>query len=223
MKHTIVSLLVVALIFMCGSTFAASNPPKVCDDLSWWAQSGATPEPVKDARYSGFWWRPTKPASNVNDEELWGNRGVVYALPYEPGAEPAPPPTPTPAPPMPIPPPKVTRQVPVFNHVLFDFDRAVLKPEGKAETGNVAGWVKTYPQDTVVIEGHTCSVGTDEYNLALGQRRSDAVKKYMVQSGVAESRITTVSYGESQPAVPNDTPANRNLNRRAIFKITVGD
>ena len=188
------------------------------DDLSWWGQSGATPGPSKDAVRSGYWWWPTEPASNANDGELWGNRGVVYGMYVEPVPEPVPAPMPMPAP---VPPPRVMRTATVFSHVLFDVDKSMLKAEGKAETDKVISELKQYGKDTVLLEGHTCNIGTDEYNIGLGQRRADAVKKYMVESGIGESRISTVSYGESQPAVPNDTPANRKLNRRVMFKISV--
>ncbi|HDP35658.1 MAG TPA: OmpA family protein, partial [Candidatus Hydrogenedentes bacterium] len=110
-----------------------------------------------------------------------------------------------------------------LNNVLFDFDKAVLKPEGKAEVDKLIAEMKKHAKDTVVIEGHTCNVGPADYNMGLGQRRADAVKKYMVENGIDSGRIETVSYGLTLPAVSNDTPANRKLNRRAEFKITVVD
>jgi len=129
-------------------------------------------------------------------------------------------------PPPPPPPkkeePKVKRTKPVFDHVLFDFDKSTIKPEAEPVLGNVIESLKKYPKDTVLLEGHTCNIGTDEYNMGLGQRRADAVKKYLVEHGIDESRISTKSLGESKPAVANDTPANRKLNRRVVFDITMG-
>jgi OOP family OmpA-OmpF porin len=110
---------------------------------------------------------------------------------------------------------------PVYAHVLFDFDKSVLKPEGKAEVDKVVADMKKYSKDSIVIEGHTCNIGTDEYNMGLGQRRADAVKKYMVEQGIDTGRVTTKSLGESKPAVPNDMPANRKLNRRVVFEVNV--
>lgn len=214
MKKTLVCLLTVAILGLCGSAMAQG---KVWDDLSWWGQSGATPAPVKDTVRSGYWWWPTEPASNADDAELWGNRGVVYNANYTAG-----PPEKAPEVP-PGTPPKVGREIPTLDHVLFDFDKAVLKPEGKAAATKVVDSLKQYPKDTVVVEGHTCNVGAEDYNMTLGQRRADAVKKFLVESGITEPRVTTKSYGESQPAVPNDTPANRKLNRRVVFNITVVD
>jgi len=215
MKKLIAVALVVAVAFVGLPATAA----KVWDDMSWWGNTGATPEPVADSKgRSGYWWWPKEPASNAGDSELWGNRGIVYSA-WEKPVPPAPP-APTPPPPAP---PVQKRTAPVFNHVLFDFDKAVLKPEGKAIVDEVIAYLKKYPQDKVTIEGHCCNIGTEEYNMGLGQRRADAVKKYMVENGIDPSRITTISYGESRPAVPNDTPQNRKLNRRAVFVITIGD
>ena len=221
MKRTVASALAVALVLSCATALAYS-PPKIWDDLSWWGQSGATPAPVQDKVRSGYWWWPTEPASNVNDSELWGNRGVVYYHMYEVAPPPVPPVPPPPVPP----PPEAERDIPVLNHILFDFDKAVLKPEGRAVADQAVQWLKDDPDnnDTVVIEGHTCDIGTAQYNMGLGQRRADAVKNYLIQSGIAQGRIQSVSLGESSPAVPNDGPANRKLNRRAMFKFSiVGD
>ena len=215
MRRMFVCALLVALVAVGGSAFAQG---KVWDDLSWWGKSGATPEPVKDAGPTncnrpdpGYWWWPTEPKSNSEDKDLWGNRGVVYAL-YE---KEAPPPPVTPPPPVPPAPPK--RQKPVYSSVLFDFDKAVLKPEGKAEVDKTVADLKKNGKDTIVVEGHTCDIGDEKYNMGLGQRRADAVKKYMVEQGIAEGRITTKSFGETKPAVPNDSAANRKLNRRVML------
>jgi OOP family OmpA-OmpF porin len=109
----------------------------------------------------------------------------------------------------------------IFNNVLFDFDKAVLKPEGKAVVDQVVAELKAHGQDTVVVEGHTCDIGSDVYNQGLGQRRADAVKSYMVENGIDAARISSVTKGEAEPAVPNDGDANRKLNRRAEFDITI--
>lgn len=216
MKKLLVLTLAVALAAFSGSAFAQG---KVWDDLSWWGQSGATPAPVKDCTRSGYWWWPLEPKSNANDDELWGNRGVVYSQFVEKKPEP---PAPPPQPP-PVAPVKKAREIPVFNHVLFDFDKSVLKPEGKAETDKVVASMKEHAKDTVLIEGHTCNIGTPEYNMGLGQRRADSVKKYVLEQGIPEARVTTKSFGLTEPAVANDSPEHRKLNRRAVFKISVVD
>ncbi len=219
MKRLVVVTLIAAVLAIGIPAHAA----KVWDDMSWWGNTGATPEPVADsntgcgaAGRSGYWWWPKEPASNVDDSELWGNRGIVYNQWVKPVEEVKPA-----DPPPPPPPPKVDRTAIVLNNVLFDFDKAVLKPEGKAEVDKLVAEMKKHGKDTVVIEGHTCDLGPAEYNMGLGQRRADAVKKYMVESGIDAARVETVSLGLTRPAVPNDGPANRKLNRRAEFKITV--
>lgn len=214
MKKLLAIAVAVAILAAGGSAFAQG---KVWKDLSWWGKSGATPAPVKDCTRSGYWWWPTAPKANADDKELWGNRGVVYAQ-----FKPEPPKKDKTI----VEPPKTkveppTRTKPIFNHVLFDFDKAVLKPEGKAETDKVVAALKANPKDTCIVEGHTCNIGDEKYNEGLGQRRADAVKKYMVEQGVDAARLTSKSFGETKPAVPNDTPANRKLNRRAMFDITI--
>lgn len=211
MKKFLVLTLVAVLVGFSVPAGAA----QMWDDMSWWGNTGATPDPVQDPVRSGYWWWPTEAASNVDDGELWGNRGIVYHI-WEPApkvAEVA----------APIENPCVERTVIVLNNVLFDFDKFNLKAEGQAEVNKLIGEMTKYPKDTVVIEGHTCDIGTDAYNMGLGQRRADSVQSFMLQNGVDASRLSTVSHGESRPAVPNDTAANRKLNRRAEFKITLGE
>jgi outer membrane protein OmpA-like peptidoglycan-associated protein len=117
--------------------------------------------------------------------------------------------------------PEATRTFVVLNNVLFDFDKAVLKPEGKAEVDKLVAELKKYPKDKVEVVGHTCDIGATDYNQALGQRRADAVKKYILEQGIDAARVTSTSKGETAPAVPNDSAAHRKLNRRAEFKGTV--
>ena len=79
------------------------------------------------------------------------------------------------------------------------------------------------PEIALLIEGHTCNVGTTEYNLALGERRAAAVRDYLVRRGVAANRLTTISYGEERPAHDNGQEATRRLNRRASFVLRATD
>lgn len=218
MKRIVALALIAAVCGFGGKAEAAKH----WDDMSWWGNTGATPAPTADTKgRSGFWWWPVEPASNANDGELWGNRGIVYHT-YAAAAKVEEKPTVTPAPeqkPNEVP----TRTAIVLNNVLFDFDKSTLKPEGKAEIDKLVAEMGKFPKDTVVVVGHTDSVGTDAYNMALGQRRADAVVAYMKAAGIDAARVGSKSMGESQPAVPNDSAANRALNRRAVFEITLGN
>jgi OOP family OmpA-OmpF porin len=109
------------------------------------------------------------------------------------------------------------REMVLSGEVLFDFDKSILKPEGKVEVDRVIGLLKEFPNDDIEIAGHTCDRGADEYNMALSQRRADAVRDYAIAQGIQPERITTKAYGETMPAVPNTDEANRKLNRRITF------
>lgn len=215
-------VLVLAVAVAVAGLSSVAHAAKTWDDMSWWGNTGATPEPQPESgtcpaqmNRDGYWWWPKEAASNADDGELWGNRGIVYRDWEKPQVVEPPVAPPPPAPPV------VDRTVPVLNNVLFDFDKAVLKPEGKVEVDKLVAEMKKFAKDTVVIEGHTCDIGAEAYNMGLGQRRADAVQKYMVESGIDAARVQTVSFGETKPAVPNDGAANRKLNRRAEFKVTI--
>jgi len=118
---------------------------------------------------------------------------------------------------------KVTvRERIVLDNVLFDLDKAELRPEGKATVGKAAAYLKQYLKDRLVIEGHACALGSEEHNLALGMRRAETVRNYLVAQGIASQRIQTISYGESQPVADNSTEEGRALNRRAVMEIEEG-
>jgi len=210
MKKMIALAVVTAMIALCAPAHAAKH----WDDMSWWGNTGATKAPVADSqKRKGFWWWPTKAASNKDDGELWGNRGIVYHV-Y---AKKADAPKVVDQKPREVPGPAVVKHDAINAKVLFDFDKAIVKPAGKLEVDKIVGELKKHGKDTCEVSGHTCDIGTDQYNMGLGQRRADAVKKYMVESGIDAGRISTKSYGESKPAVPNNSAANRALNRRAEF------
>ena len=98
----------------------------------------------------------------------------------------------------------------------FEFDKAVLKPDMKAALDDVASRVEASPGDEhLTIIGHTDSIGSEEYNMGLGQRRADATADYLIDQGVSASRVTTKSMGESQPVADNSSKAGRAKNRRA--------
>lgn len=101
-----------------------------------------------------------------------------------------------------------------IGEVLFAFGKADLSSKADRNVDKLADFLKKYPNRNVLIEGHTDSIGSEEYNLDLSQRRAESVKEKLVGDGVGPDRITTVGYGKKYPAVSNDTEANRALNRR---------
>ena len=237
MRTLMALAMVVALIGVCGVADAA----KVFDDMSWWGNTEATEDPTPDNTRTGYWWYPTDPtAAEKEDSKLFGNRGVIYSAwdkpKEEPKAEPVPAPKPEPRaapivtdaepramPEITVAPVKAERKAVLLNNVLFGFDKSTLTDQGKAEIDKLIANMQAHPQDTVIVEGHTCSVGESAYNMGLGQRRADSVGAHMTGSGIAANRVKTVSFGEDKPAVPNDTSASRKLNRRVEFKITLGE
>lgn len=100
--------------------------------------------------------------------------------------------------------------------VYFDFDRAVIKPEFSALLDKHAEFLVANSSQSVVIEGHTDSRGTPEYNIALGERRAQAVETYLRNAGVSSSQIEVVSYGEEKPAVRGATDYAMAQNRRGV-------
>jgi OOP family OmpA-OmpF porin len=143
----------------------------------------------------------------------------------KPAAPPvAPPPAVTPPPPPPPPRtvenPKVTFAADAF----FDFDKATLKPEGKAKLDDLVSKLGAINLEVIIAVGHTDSIGSVAYNQKLSVRRAESVKAYLVSKGVEANRIYTEGKGKSQPIAPNeingkDNPAGRAKNRRVEIEV----
>ncbi|OGX81079.1 hypothetical protein BEN49_16215 [Hymenobacter coccineus] len=108
-----------------------------------------------------------------------------------------------------------------YSKIYFDTDKYKLRPESIVVLNDIAQKLVAAPGLNIQVEGHCDSRNTDEYNMVLGQNRADAAKKYLVTKGVADTRLTTVSYGERRPAAPNDSPENMQLNRRDEFRVVL--
>jgi peptidoglycan-associated lipoprotein len=145
---------------------------------------------------------------------------------------PPPPPPPTPAP-APAPPAPLTEDEIFANktlealnaeqpleHASFLYDSYPLSDEARAALDRNATWLRRWASTKVTIEGHADNRGTNEYNLALGDRRAAAARDYLVSLGIAADRISAVSKGEEQPFCGEDTDSCWALNRRAYFVIT---
>jgi peptidoglycan-associated lipoprotein len=142
--------------------------------------------------------------------------------PAPPKVEAAPAPAPAPPPP---PRPKVEAAPPravapidlVGLRIQYAFDDYSLSSKAKENLEKLAAWMKQADGAKIQVEGHACEVGTNEYNLALGERRANSAKTYLEGLGITSGRLSTISYGEERPLDPGHTEAARSKNRRAEF------
>ncbi len=112
--------------------------------------------------------------------------------------------------------------VDVGDRVFFSFDRFDVEPDQRETLNRQAAWLKKFSSVSVTIEGHADERGTREYNLALGARRANAVKDYLVFQGVDASRIKTVSYGEERPVALGSDESAWSQNRRGVTVVAGG-
>ena len=156
--------------------------------------------------------------------------------PAQPEPKPAPPPAPKPAPP-PAPKPRapepeapkpkpapekpkpVAEKVTFAADVLFDFDKAVVKPEGKSKLDDIASKANGVNLEVVIAIGHADSIGSDAYNERLSVRRAESVKAYLVSKGIQGNRVYTEGKGEKQPVADNKTRDGRAKNRRVEIEV----
>ncbi len=103
--------------------------------------------------------------------------------------------------------------------VYFDFDKSELRPEAKEELDELVETLSDSKEYEIVVGGHTCNIGTDQYNMGLSERRAQAVVKYLLSKGISNAYVGSNYYGEEQPAVPNTSIPNRRMNRRAEFEV----
>ena len=139
----------------------------------------------------------------------------------QPAQEPSPEPQPEQVKPTPAPAPKTIDVGPlVFEDINFDFDRYDLKSRSRDVLNRIAFTMFDQPELSLVIEGHCDERGSNEYNLALGERRAHAARDYLIEMGVEPHRISTLSYGEEMPLVLAHNEGAWAKNRRAHFVIT---
>jgi OmpA-OmpF porin, OOP family len=150
-----------------------------------------------------------------------GCDGAIVAPAPAPAAAPAPEAAPAPAAAAPavVPPPVAASKVTYAADAFFDFDKAVLKPEGKAKLDDLVAKVKGINLEVIIAVGHTDSVGTDAYNQKLSVKRADAVKAYLVSQGIEKNRVYTEGKGKKQPVADNKTAAGRAKNRRVEVEV----
>jgi len=152
------------------------------------------------------WWTPAM-AIEECDPDLIQRTAPVVTPPPPPPAKPAAKPKP------------VAEKVTLAADVLFDFDKAVLKSEGKSKLDDLANRIKGINLEVVIAIGHTDSIGSDAYNQKLSVRRAESVKSYLVSKGVEPNRIYTEGKGEKQPVASNKTKDGRQKNRRVEIEV----
>jgi len=109
--------------------------------------------------------------------------------------------------------------VDVGDRVFFDYDQYNIRADQRDTVQALAAWLDTYPSVTLTVEGHADERGTREYNLALGERRANSVRDYLVALGINPARLSTVSYGEERPAVLGSNDSSWAQNRRGVFVV----
>jgi len=158
---------------------------------------------------NGF-WTPATAAPGCDG-------AIVPAAPVAAPAAPAAA-APRPAAPAVVAPPAATK-VTYAADAFFDFDKSVLKPEGKAKLDDLVGKIQGINLEVIIAVGHTDAVGSDSYNQKLSVRRSEAVKAYLVSKGVEKNRVYTEGKGEKQPVADNKTGEGRAKNRRVEIEV----
>ncbi|QJR15552.1 OmpA family protein [Usitatibacter palustris] len=181
-----------------GSAFAGVTPNAT-------DSSGA---PVRDASGNCI------QSSGISHPDCMPKAAPAPAAPASP-ASPASPAAPAAPAPAAKPAPASVRQAVVIQaDALFDFDKAVLRPDGKKNIDDALAKLRGVDLEMVIATGHTDSVGSDAYNQKLSERRAAAVKDYLVSKGIASAKVTTIGKGESQPVATNKTGEGRQKNRR---------
>jgi len=185
----------------------------------YWGSSGIYVKNATGLCWHAGYWTPAM-ATVECDPDLVPKKPAPPPPPPAPVVAPPPPPAPAPPPPPPPPAPKpVSEKVTMAADAHFDFDKSVLKPEGKARLDDLVGKLKAVNLEVVIAIGHTDSIGSDAYNRKLSMRRADAVKAYMVSKGIEANRIYTEGKGESQPIADNKTKEGRAKNRRVEIEV----
>ena len=201
-----------ALATAAGAQIKAADGGNVVDN--W--QNGSSELVWKNGTNELCWrdanWTPATAAPGCD-----GALGAPVAAAPAPAAAPAAPavaPAPAPAPAA-----AVATKVTYAADAFFDFDKSVLKPEGKAKLDDLVSKIKGVNLEVIIAVGHTDSVGSDAYNQKLSMRRSESVKAYLVSKGVEKNRVYTEGKGEKQPVADNKTKEGRAKNRRVEIEV----
>ena len=194
-RRNLVFLVPVLVLFLMG---CATHPPTV-------TLAAATPAPGGPAPAVALWTPPPPPPLTPTEA-------------VTPVAETAPAPPPPPVPIVP-PPPQEFAAIDALKDIRFAFDKYEIRPADTEILDANAAWMKANPNYLVLVEGHADERGTNEYNLALGERRAKATLNYLLARGLAADRFTLVSYGKERPLCSEPNEACWGQNRRAHFLV----
>jgi len=207
MSKSLISGLLSAAVFSSAVLVAGTAPAQAQSNVSGYVQ--AQGNPVKSGFglcYRTGFWTPQMATAECDPDLI-----------------PKPPPPPPPAPPAvkpPPPPPKpVVEKVTLKGDTLFDFDKSVVKPEGKKVLDGLVTQANALNLEVIIAVGHADSVGTDAYNQKLSERRAAAVKAYLVSKGIPANRVYTEGKGEKSPVADNKTKEGRSKNRRVEVEV----
>ena len=207
--NRVASLFAVAVVAASGASAQTVDNWRAADGVTVW-KNGTNEYCWRDAN-----WTPATAAKGCD--------GVPVPPPPPPVVEKAPEPAKVveaPKPPPPPPAPVVVSEKITYNaDALFDFDKSVLKPEGKAKLDDLVEKVGHVTLEVIIAVGHTDSVGSDAYNQKLSVRRAEAVKAYLVGKGIEKNRVYTEGKGEKQPVADNKTAEGRAKNRRVEIEV----
>ena len=203
MKKTAIACLILA-------ASAATAQPRANDN--WMASGTAVRTTAGECVRNGVWTPATAAAECAPDLKPAPRAAPATVVPAPAPAAAVPPAVPAPA--------AVPARVTLQADALFDFDKSVLKPEGRARLSKFVADTQGVRYSVVIVIGHTDSIGTDAYNQRLGLRRAEAVKAYLVSQGMAANTIQTASRGKREPVADNRTAAGRALNRRVVIEVS---
>ena len=208
------SVAVASSAFAAGSTTNSDNWRNSHGNLQWKNGDGTL-------CWRNPFWTPATAAPGCDGAIV----PVVAAVPAPTVAPPPPvvvaPAAPAVVPPVPAPaaPVTVASKVTFAADAFFDFDKSVLKAEGKSKLDDLVSKIKDINLEVIIAVGHTDSVGSDSYNQKLSVRRSESVKAYLVSKGIEKNRVYTEGKGEKQPVADNKTAEGRAKNRRVEIEV----
>jgi OOP family OmpA-OmpF porin len=198
-----------ALAFAAVTASGVATAQNVVANDNWQTSYGPLLKSNDGLCWRNGYWTPA-----TADPSCDGALKVAAAPAPMTEAPSSPAPAPAPAPVVPV-----SEKVTYSSDALFDFDKAVVKPEARSRLDELVAQIRDINLEVVIAVGHTDSVGTDAYNQRLSVRRAEAVKAYLVSKGIEPNRVYTEGKGEKQPVADNKTAAGRAKNRRVEVEV----